>query len=438
MIDQNIAGIKTRQRVPTAKITPTKMNFRKVTIKVTGSEIRKGGFFSSDYVLFKISSDPLGWKVHRKDEHFYTLRRILRAQFPHILIPPLPVPSKKMTSKFLQKREKQFTRFLQAIARSEELKSSICLNSFLTIDDQKEFLKATKVFEKTKYGKSLSEIVSAKGEISVEHNHNAMVFCERMIDFTDSYRDIHQEIIETTRALKQKSTDLAETFYELADLLDKLSHVNHMIRVDRLNDLYSWLSKMSTGTGNHVATLGDSFNLYLGGHLKYHCGENDTFRELHATREEVRHVFDKKEQKLLAKKDKLFQTQDITKWCFEGPQDEMIRRRDELVKNKQKAFRFMMTKETQELEYLREEYFFYSNQCLSEVRRIGHDNGQLLSDHFVTMSQIMCTYINQHHGNWADFLNRFSEVGGENSNMSQQPLRNPNLNQEKFEPPSAS
>ena len=54
----------------------------------------------------------------------------------------------------------------------------------------------------------------------------------------------------------------------------------------------------------------------------------------------------------------------------------------------------MMTKETQELEYLREEYFFYSNQCLSEVRRIGHDNGQLLSDHFVTMSQIMCTYIN--------------------------------------------
>ena len=73
-----------------------------------------------------------------------------------------------MDPKFLKKREKHFTRFLQAIARSEELKSSICLNNFLTVEDQKEFLKVTKVFEKTKYGKSLSEIVSSKGEISVE------------------------------------------------------------------------------------------------------------------------------------------------------------------------------------------------------------------------------------------------------------------------------
>ena len=58
----------------------------------------------------------------------------------------------------------------------------------------------------------------------------------------------------------------------------------------------------------------------------------------------------------------------------------------------------MLTKESQELEYVREELFFYSNQCLSEVRRVGQDNGLLLTDHFITMSQIQCAYINQVSG----------------------------------------
>ena len=66
----------------------------------------------------------------------------------------------------------------------------------------------------------------------------------------------------------------------------------------------------------------------------------------------------------------------------------MIRRKDELLENKAKGFRYMLTRESQELEHYREELFFYSNQSLAEVRRVGADNGNLLTDHFITMSQI--------------------------------------------------
>lgn len=75
-----------------------------------------------------------------------------------------------MTQKFLTKREKYFQRFLSAIARSEELKSSICLNNFLEIEDHKEYTKAIKVFEKTKYGKSIVELVTEKGSVGVNMN----------------------------------------------------------------------------------------------------------------------------------------------------------------------------------------------------------------------------------------------------------------------------
>ena len=184
-----------------------------------------------------------------------------------------------------------------------------------------------------------------------------------------------------------------------------------MIKVDRLYELYAWLSKMCTGTGNHIANLGDLIKVYLGGHLKYHMSEHESFREIYTVREQVKQKFIKNERYLIDRKERLFRAQDVTRWGFEGAQDELIRRQAELLKDKDKAFKYMLSKESQDLEYLREELFYYSNQCLGEVRRVGNDNGTLLTDHFITMSQIQCAYINQHHVMWADFLSHFSEIG---------------------------
>lgn len=68
---------------------------------------------------------------------------------------------------------------------------------------------------------------------------------------------------------------------------------------------------------------------------------------------------------------------------------------EDLFNNKTKAFRYMLSEDTLVLNSMREELSFYTNQCLDEVRRVGKDNGELLTDHFITMSQIQCAYINQ-------------------------------------------
>lgn len=91
---------------------PTKLNFKKVTIKVTSFNIVKGGFFSSDFANFQVETDIQGEKekskVPRKDVDFYTLRRLLKQQFPHMLIPPLPVKNGSLQEKVLQKRKSKF------------------------------------------------------------------------------------------------------------------------------------------------------------------------------------------------------------------------------------------------------------------------------------------------------------------------------------------
>jgi hypothetical protein len=66
---------------------------------VTGYEIRKGGWFSFDFSVFLIETELQGkkekLKVHRKDTEFYQLRRLMKMEFPHLLIPPLPGTHKK-------------------------------------------------------------------------------------------------------------------------------------------------------------------------------------------------------------------------------------------------------------------------------------------------------------------------------------------------------
>jgi len=138
-----------------------------------------------------------------------------------------------MTRKALDKREKQFQRFLQAISRSEELKSSLFLQSFLNIIDLKEWQKAVKVFEKTKFGKSLHDLVTQDGDAPVTLIQNSSVFATKMQSFADSYQILYQEIIDTTLELNEKSQELAATMYSLGKFLEQLSEVNRMIKCER-------------------------------------------------------------------------------------------------------------------------------------------------------------------------------------------------------------
>lgn len=99
-----------RNYIPTKNIreTPGKFNLKKISIKVPSHEVKKGGFFSSDFALFSVETEITGEKekikVTRKDNDFYSLRRLLRMHHPYILIPPLPLKNTKLVEKVLNRR----------------------------------------------------------------------------------------------------------------------------------------------------------------------------------------------------------------------------------------------------------------------------------------------------------------------------------------------
>jgi hypothetical protein len=88
------------------------LNFRKLDISVTEGLIKEGNIFTPSYITYRITTDPLGYEVRRKDADFQFLRKILQRAYPHIIIPPCVSKSPKQTPKYIKKREKYYTRFL--------------------------------------------------------------------------------------------------------------------------------------------------------------------------------------------------------------------------------------------------------------------------------------------------------------------------------------
>ena len=82
-------------------------------------------------------------------------------------MPPLPAKSGRQTEKHIKKQERYYTRFLNAIGRSEELKSSVFFIEFLNQTDEKVYKKDQKNYEKLKFGKSIADLATVKGEVNV-------------------------------------------------------------------------------------------------------------------------------------------------------------------------------------------------------------------------------------------------------------------------------
>jgi hypothetical protein len=67
---------------------------------------------------------------------------------------------------------------------------------------------------------------------------------------------------------------------------------------------------------------------------------------------------------------------------------ELIGRKHDLVMDKRLAFPFMLTSETKKLHETKERVNFFTNQVMSELRRVGQDNGDALIEHFMSKATV--------------------------------------------------
>lgn len=199
--------------------------------------VKEGGIFSASYPTYKIVTTASGGvfnEVRRKDADFLFLRKHLLRGFPHLIIPPCPKDQPKILGDKIKKREKYYTRFLQAIVRCEELKTSKFLLTFLSQADVKEFTKTQKEADKIKEqikNRPFEELVTMNGnaKVVIIPNSNCSKFCERLPDIVDNYQILYREIINCSKELSEKALDFSATFHQLQRLMTQMA--DHQRRV---------------------------------------------------------------------------------------------------------------------------------------------------------------------------------------------------------------
>ena len=158
-------------------------------------------------------------------------------------------------------------------------------------------------------------------------------------------------------------------------LMSQMCELQKRVQCPSQAQTFEHLSKVMSSTGVYVKNLGEMMKRNFADHMKYNMQEGDSFRDLFQTRDLLFQAYQKVDKALLEKKEKLFKLRDTTKWGGFRDQAEMLRLKDELLKDRDSAYDYMLPKESQELDAKRQELCFYSNQCWDEIRRVSKDNG---------------------------------------------------------------
>ncbi len=127
-----------------------------------------------------------------------------------------------------------------------------------------------------------------------------------MPDYIDSYKILYQEMMDSASEIQQKSGELAGSMLRLHKNLEQLSELNRLIKCQPQHEIYAWLSKLATGTGNFVYQTGELVKDFLGeDYMRVHWEEAESFRELYSLRDGIQNQFIKSEKAIIDRKEKL-------------------------------------------------------------------------------------------------------------------------------------
>lgn len=272
-----------------------------------------------------------------------------------MIIPPCPKDQPKLLGDKIKRREKYYTRYMSAIARCEELKTSKFLLIFLSEPDIKVFQKAQKDAEKIKdqiKNRPFEDLVTLSGnaKIFLQPSSSGAKFCNNLTDIVDNYQILYREIINCSKELTEKAADFSSTFHQMKRLMDQMSEHQKRIQCTSQAQAFEQLSGVISSTGVYVKNVGELMRKGFSDQMKYNLHEGDTFKDLFTHRDTLFQAFNRADKALQEKKEKLFKLRDVTKWGGFKDMKQMNELKDELLKNREYAFDYMLPKETQEVE----------------------------------------------------------------------------------------
>ena len=380
------------------------------SIQVGFPEKVEGGFFSKSYVTYLVTTIPLNIKVRRRYSDFEWLRQILTNLYIGNVIPTTPRKNKlgsdKFGDAFLQKRMRTLEKFLNYLLMNPIIKYSQLFYDFISIENEADFNRKKKEYEKLKPPQNVNENQSLIGRVNIEVKKEKEIFFENIKDNISFNETLLTKLNENFKLLKTQIENITLKIDEIAQNWSELCKTStKYFDGDDIIQTYEHMSKLFANWSDALKRHNNIIHIDIREYFKYVKNNFKSMKDLVSVVETHKNTFTKNERYLINKKEDLYRKGDVNKWELD-PNDNVDHTK--LLQNKNIALMKIIPKETNNVINMKKNYGYYLNRIIDEYERIKSINSFLHKKNLVNA----CEKINEIYGDFqkgtADIINFFN------------------------------
>jgi len=380
------------------------LNDKKIEINIKDPKEINGGIFSSNYILYSVETQPMGWVVQRKDTDFDLLRKLLQKYYPFHKIDPLPYKkngSKRFNEDYIHKRIKHLNDFINNIIKNEVFKASDILVSFLSLEDKDKFGNKFKELNNQNYEIDVDQFKTFNGKLIILHDEKNEKYFNNIYTYLNLQKEAFIKLNENLKSFNKNMDEATKNINEIVNNFDILYKLNATASMKgQILNSYKELKKIFIGLKNIYHTQNQIVKTRIKDYFKYINLSNNSFKEILEKREELNIKFINENKKLRYKKEKLFIYGDINKFEIDKNQHIDFER---LIKDKRYTLSVICTNETKKILQMYKVLGYANKMAKSEVKKMIIENCKKYSENLNLFGKEFNSTIKDFNQIWYNF-----------------------------------
>ena len=343
-------------------------------IEITVKEPKKVdlGFFSKTFVNFLITTNPININVRRKHEDFVWLRERLSILFNLNILPRLPKKGKVNEDKHINKRMRNYERFLVYLAKDPLVKNSQIFFDFLTIENDQDFEKRKKIYNRLKTPVELKDIKTMDGKMRIGVTIKKEKLLENIRDNSAFNETALKKFNQNFKLLKEEMKTVITRVLSFGPLFDKLIKISSTYFDNNvILESYNQMKNIFNTWAETLKKQNIFFFTDVKEYLRLLSGNYHHLRELVQYVEKIKINYVKVSKNLTSKKMELFRKGDMSSWQLDPKDKENI---NSFYSDRLSSYKKICFKETNNVIKQKEKYGYHLNKLISEYQRLRSIN----------------------------------------------------------------
>ena len=306
------------------KLEKTKLNDLTILVKISNPRQINNSLFSTNYVLYDISTPQFNWLVNRRYSDFIWLKDCLKNLFPGDVLPILPkkkIGNRRFEENFLNKRTQGLQKFLNDIVNNEKYKATEVLNIFLSSAERNLFEQQMKTISpKLLYKKNVQEIQNFEGKnkiinLNFDNENNIITHFNSVYTYLNGQNELLENLQKNLSNYKKCMTEACHFLEEVENNFSKLSMMLTKVNIsEKMNNTYEnyeiFFKNWKKIQANQCCIIKDMVkNFFKDIRIK-----SEALVENLEKAQNLQEEYLSQKIKLMAKKELLWKQMDVSKW----------------------------------------------------------------------------------------------------------------------------